>query len=36
MESNYYEKEWVIGDNGEKFSLLQVDSCLLLCEKTGH
>jgi hypothetical protein len=30
MENNYYLKEWDIGE-GEKFSLMQVDSCLLLC-----
>jgi len=35
MESNYYLKEWDIG-GGEKFSLLQVDSCLLLCESIGN
>ena len=32
MPSNYYEKQFEIGPNGEKFSLLQVDSCYLLCE----
>ena len=35
MESNYYVKEWDVG-GGEKFSLMQVDSCLLLCESIGN
>ena len=35
MDNNYYEKVWDIG-NGEKFSLMQIDSCLLLCQSIGH
>ena len=32
--NQYYEKEFEIS-NGKKFSLLQVDSCFLLCETIG-
>jgi hypothetical protein len=32
MPTNYYEKQFEIGPNGEKFALLQLDSCYLLCE----
>jgi len=35
MEANYYEKVFDVGPTGEKFSLLQVDSCYLLCETVG-
>jgi hypothetical protein len=31
MPSLYYQKFFDIGMNGEKLALLQVDSCLLLC-----
>lgn len=33
MPTNYNERRFEIGTNGEKFSLLSVDSCYLLCEK---
>lgn len=36
MDTLYYEKEFNIGENGEKFSLLQIDSCFLLCETIGN
>lgn len=32
MDGLYYEKQFVVGKNGEKFALLNVDSCLLLCD----
>ena len=32
FEDLYYQKQWEIGPNGEKFALMQVDSCLLTCE----
>jgi len=35
MPGNYYEKQFEIGPNGEKFALLQVDSPYLLCETVG-
>jgi hypothetical protein len=35
MENNYYLKEWDIG-GGEKFSLVQIDSCFLLCQTIGR
>lgn len=35
MPSNYYELQFEIGPNGEKFALLQVDSPYLLCETVG-
>jgi len=35
MDHFYYEKEFDLG-NGEKFSLLNVDSCLLLCETVSR
>ena len=35
MPSNYYEQQFEIGPNGEKFVLLQVDSPYLLCETVG-
>ena len=31
MPNNYYRQDFPIGANGEKFSLLHVDSCFLLC-----
>lgn len=31
MPGHYYEKTFGFGSNGEKLSLLQVDSCYLLC-----
>jgi len=33
MDGLYYKKEFVIGPNQEKFGLLAVDSCLLLCHE---
>ena len=36
MPSNYYEKQFQVGPNGEKFSLLQLDSCYFLCETVGN
>ena len=35
MPNYYYEKEFVIGPKGEKFGMLVVDSCLLLCSEKG-
>jgi hypothetical protein len=32
MDNLYYSKTFEIGPNGEKFALLAVDSCLLLCD----
>lgn len=32
MDNLYYSKTFEIGKNGEKFALLAVDSCLLLCD----
>ena len=35
MTDHYYEKSFKVGLNGEKFSLLQLDSCYLLCVVIG-
>mmetsp|Transcript_11171 Transcript_11171/g.18773 ORF Transcript_11171/g.18773 Transcript_11171/m.18773 type:complete len:385 (-) Transcript_11171:28-1182(-) len=32
FENWYYEKQFEVGPNGEKFSLLNLDSCFMLCE----
>ena len=36
MPANYSERRFEIGPNGEKFSLLSVDSCYLLCQKSDR
>lgn len=36
MPANYNERRFEIGPNGEKFSLLSVDSCYLLCQKSDR
>ena len=36
MESNFYEKQFTIGPNGEKLSLLMLESCYFLCETVGN
>ena len=37
MPHFYYKEEIVVGDDGEKFGMLVIDSCLLLCsEKIGQ
>lgn len=35
MPSYYYSKEFKLGPGGEKFGMLVVDSCLLLCSEKG-
>lgn len=35
MPSHFYEKTFNVGKNGTKLSLLQLDSCYLLCDG-GH
>jgi len=35
FESHYYEAIFNVTSDGKKFSLLQVDSCYLLCETVG-
>jgi hypothetical protein len=31
MDGLWYEKQFKVGKNGEKMSLMMVDSCLLIC-----
>ena len=36
MPSFYYEKEIVVGKNGEKMGVLMLDSCLMLCSNFSY
>ena len=36
FDSLYYEKQFEVGPDGEKFALLQVDSCFMLCDALLH
>lgn len=33
MPSFYYKEEFPVGENGEKFGMMAIDSCLLLCSE---
>lgn len=35
MDSLYYEKQFKVGPDGEKLSLMAIDSCFLICEDVG-
>lgn len=36
MPSFYYTKEWEVGRNGEKFGMIHLDSCLMLCANYSY
>ena len=35
MPTWYYDKQFTVGPNGEKFSLYAIDSCFLLCQSVA-